>query len=204
MIHVCGLQGEAHKAIGQLSKGFRQRVGLAQTLIHDPDILILDEPTSGLDPIQIIEIRDLIKEIGKEKTVILSSHILPEVQATCGRIIIINQGKLVESGTPQELSDRAKGQETVYMSVRGPLADIREKIEQMEHVIDVHVPEEEMDEIADNGIHKLVVSVEKGKDIKEDLFQCVVKNKWALTELRSEGVTLEDVFKQLTTQEDTL
>ena len=110
----------------------------------------------------------------------------------------------MESGTPQELSDRAKGQETVYMSVRGPLADIREKIEKMEHVIDVQTPEEEEDEIAGNGIHRLIVSVEKGKDIKEDLFKCVVKNKWVLSELRSEGVTLEDVFKQLTTQEDTL
>ncbi|MBN2372638.1 ATP-binding cassette domain-containing protein [bacterium] len=204
MIQICGLQGEAHKAIGQLSKGYRQRVGLAQTLIHDPEILILDEPTSGLDPIQIIEIRDLIKKIGKEKTVILSSHILPEVQATCGRIIIINKGKLVESGTPQELSDRAKGQETVHMSVRGPLVDIRQKIEQMEHVINVHLPEGETEDVSEDGIHKLVISVEKGKDIKEDLFNCVVENKWSLTELRSEGVTLENVFKQLTTQEDIL
>lgn len=205
MIDICGLHGEAHKSIGQLSKGFRQRVGLAQTLIHDPEILILDEPTSGLDPIQIIEIRDLIKEIGKEKTVILSSHILPEVQATCGRIIIINQGKLVGSGTPEELAYQAKGQETVSMSVRGPLADIKEKISKIKYVIDIQAEEKET-EMYDDGkeIHKIIVKVNKGEEIKEDLFKCVVENGWTLSELWSKTITLEDVFKQLTTQEEAL
>lgn len=202
MIQVCGLQKEAHKIIGQLSKGYRQRVGLAQTLMHNPDILILDEPTTGLDPIQIIEIRDLIKEIGKEKTVILCSHILPEVQATCGRIIIINKGKLVEAGTPRELAERAKGQETVFMSIRGPLADILEKIGKMEHVIDVVTQEEvESDQPDDKNIHKIEIKSDKGKDIRESLFRCVVENGWSLTEMWAHTITLEDVFKQLTCQE---
>jgi ABC-2 type transport system ATP-binding protein len=203
MIQVCGLQKEVHKTVGQLSKGYRQRVGLAQTLIHNPDILILDEPTTGLDPIQIIEIRDLIKEIGKEKTVILCSHILPEVQATCGRIIIINKGKLVGSGTPRELAESAKGQETVFMSIRGPLTDILEKISKMEHVVDVNTQEEEeTDQPGDKNIHKIEIKSDKGKDIREDLFKCVVENGWSLTEMWAHIITLEDVFKQLTCQEE--
>ena len=117
MIDVCGIKKVIYREIGELSKGFRQRVGLAQTMIHDPDILILDEPTSGLDPNQIVEIRELIKEIGKEKTVILSTHILPEVQATCGRIIIINEGSIAGSGTPEELRSRAEGLETVETTI---------------------------------------------------------------------------------------
>ncbi|MGA1796836.1 MAG: ATP-binding cassette domain-containing protein [bacterium] len=205
MIRVCGLQRESHKYIGQLSKGYRQRVGLAQTLIHDPDILILDEPTTGLDPIQIIEIRELIKEIGKEKTVILCSHILSEVQATCGRIIIINKGRLVGSGTPEELADQAKGKETVFMSIRGPLPAILEIIGGMKHVVEVESLEPEgAEQAGDKEIHAIVVRANKGKDIKEDLFRCVVENGWSLSELRAESVTLEDAFKQLTCQEESV
>ncbi|MGA1844133.1 MAG: ATP-binding cassette domain-containing protein [bacterium] len=205
MIRICGLQRESHKYIGQLSKGYRQRVGLAQTLIHDPEILILDEPTTGLDPIQIIEIRELIKEIGKEKTVILCSHILSEVQATCGRIIIINKGKLVGSGTPGELADQAKGKETVFMSIRGPLPVIIETIGGMKHVVEVEsLAPEGTEQPGDNELHAIVVRTEKGKDIKEDLFRCVVENGWSLSELRAESITLEDVFKQLTCQEESV
>ena len=109
MVEVCGLEGEKHKTINELSKGYRQRVGLAQALIHDPDVLILDEPTTGLDPNQIVEIRELIKNIGREKTVILSSHILAEVEATCDRIMIINKGKIVADGSYEELRKHAAG-----------------------------------------------------------------------------------------------
>ena len=111
VIDICGLEGVIQKDIGELSKGYRQRVGLAQSLIHDPPILILDEPTSGLDPSQIIEIRNLIKNIGQEKLVLFSTHILPEVSATCSRILIINNGKIVANGTPEELSSQAEGEE---------------------------------------------------------------------------------------------
>ncbi len=111
MIRVTGLNAEKHKKIGELSKGFKQRVGLAQAMIHDPEILILDEPTSGLDPNQIVEIRKLIRELGQEKTVILSTHILPEVEATCDRILIINRGKIVADGSAENLRKQASGQE---------------------------------------------------------------------------------------------
>ena len=118
MVHVCGLNDEKHKKIGELSKGYRQRVGLAQAMIHDPEILILDEPTTGLDPNQIIEIRKLIRHIGKEKTVILSTHILPEVEATCDRILIINKGKIVADGTSETLRKQAQGNEMLRIEIQ--------------------------------------------------------------------------------------
>ena len=117
MVRLCGLEGEKHKNIAELSKGYKQRVGLAQALIHDPDVLILDEPTAGLDPNQIVEIRELIKKIGKEKTVILSSHILAEVEATCDRILIISKGKIVADGTAEELRKRAHGREILKVVI---------------------------------------------------------------------------------------
>src|SRR5579863_7058157 len=121
MIHICGLNAEKHKKIGELSKGYRQRVGLAQAMIHDPKVLILDEPTSGLDPNQIVEIRRLIKELGKEKTVILSSHILPEVEATCDRILIISKGKIVADGTSENLRRQSQGRELLRIRIEdGP------------------------------------------------------------------------------------
>ncbi|MCD4681153.1 MAG: ATP-binding cassette domain-containing protein, partial [Bacteroidales bacterium] len=117
MIEICGLEGEKHKKIGELSKGYQQRVGLAQALIHDPEVLILDEPTAGLDPNQIVEIRELIRKIGREKTVILSSHILAEVEATCDRIMIINKGKIVADGTSANLRKQAQGREILKISI---------------------------------------------------------------------------------------
>ena len=119
VIDICGLERVIQKDVGELSKGYRQRLGLAQSLIHDPPILIMDEPTSGLDPNQIIEIRNLIKEIGKEKMIIFSTHILPEVSATCSRILIINNGKIVANGSPESLADRAKGGQVVDITIRG-------------------------------------------------------------------------------------
>ena len=117
MIELCGLAREKHKNINELSKGFRQRVGLAQAMIHDPEVLILDEPTTGLDPNQIVEIRKLIKELGKQKTVILSSHILSEVEATCDRILIINRGRIVADGTSETLRSQADGQELLTVHI---------------------------------------------------------------------------------------
>src|SRR5438045_376651 len=117
MIRTCGLNAEKHKKIGELSKGYRQRVGLAQAMIHDPEILILDEPTTGLDPNQIVEIRKLIKELGREKTVILSTHILPEVEATCDRILIISKGKIVADGTSENLRKQSQGRELLRVRI---------------------------------------------------------------------------------------
>jgi ABC-2 type transport system ATP-binding protein len=132
MVDVCGLDREKHKKINELSKGYRQRVGLAQAMIHDPEILILDEPTTGLDPNQIVEIRELIKEIGKEKTVILSTHILPEVEATCDRILIINRGQIVADGTAESLRRQSQGKEVLVVSVEdGENAEVEAALQEV-------------------------------------------------------------------------
>ncbi len=199
VIELCGLQNELRKDIGQLSKGYRQRVGLAQALIHDPDILILDEPTIGLDPTQIIEIRELIKSIGKEKTIILSSHILPEVSATCDRIIIINQGEIVGSGKPEEMAARAKGGEITYITVRGPLTEVHEKLKAVPTVKEVVLCIDKGE-----GLNQFEIKSDIGVDLSEELFFLVTNNGWSLTELYKETANLEDIFLQLTTKEGSL
>jgi len=191
-LDLCGLEPILSKDIGELSKGFRQRLGLAQALIHDPDIMILDEPTIGLDPNQIIEIRNLIKSIGREKTVILSSHILPEVSATCDRVLIINRGEIVGSGTPGELAAMAKGGQAVHASIRGPLTDITAKLQALAGVREVSVTGE------DNGITRLTIKTDPGTDLCEEIFSLVSRNSWSLSELYRETITLEDVFRELT------
>lgn len=196
VVELCGLRNEIGKDIGELSKGFRQRVGLAQALIHDPDILILDEPTIGLDPTQIIEIRELIKKIGKEKTIILSSHILPEVSATCDRIIIIHRGEIVGSGTPEEMASKAKGGEIIHITIRGPLPEVQAKLESVEKIKEVKKVGEKED-----GLNQFEIKSEIGVDVSEELFSLVVHNGWSLTELHKEAVNLESIFLQLTTKE---
>ena len=197
VVELCGLEDVIQKDIGELSKGYRQRVGLAQSLIHDPPIMILDEPTSGLDPSQIIEIRNLIKDIGQEKLVLFSTHILPEVSATCTRILIINDGKIVANGTPAELAGQARGEEIVHISIRGPQAEIEAKLDALEFVsqwapIDVDT---------DDGVIGYRVTATQGSDAAEALFHVVVDNRWSLTELHQESVDLEDVFLNLTVRE---
>ena len=197
MIEACGLEPVINKRIGELSKGFCQRVGLAQTMIHDPDILILDEPTVGLDPNQILEIRELIKRIGEEKTVILSSHILPEVAATCKRIIIMNNGQIVGSGTPEEMSTRAKGGGVVNVVIRGPVEEIKEKLSSMEKVKDFKIKDSETD-----GLTRFEVISTGEEALNEELFRMVAANGWSLSELYRESLSLEDVFQQLTLKEN--
>ncbi|MGI9569170.1 MAG: ATP-binding cassette domain-containing protein, partial [Desulfobulbia bacterium] len=199
VIELCGLQSELRKDIGHLSKGYRQRVGLAQALIHDPDILILDEPTIGLDPTQIIEIRELIKTIGKEKTIILSSHILPEVSATCDRIIIINQGEIVGSGKPEEMAARAQGGEITYITVRGPLEAVHEKLKAVPKVQDVILCTDKGE-----GLNQFEIKSDLGVDLSEELFFLVTNNGWSLSELYKETANLEDIFLKLTTKEGSL
>jgi len=199
MVELCGLGPALTKNIGQLSKGFRQRVGLAQALIHEPDILVLDEPTTGLDPNQIIEIRSLIKEIGREKTIILSTHILPEVSATCDRVIIISQGKLVGSGTPDELSRRAGGSRGVTAVVRGNGADVEGGFKTLELAggVDFLGPEGEA--------LRYRVRARDGADLgrlAEAVSGMAALRGWALRELRPEAASLEDVFRELTTGEE--
>ena len=191
MIRVCGLNAEKHKKIGELSKGYRQRTGLAQALIHDPEILILDEPTTGLDPNQIVEIRELIKSIGKEKTVILSTHILPEVEATCDRILIINKGKIVADGTATTLRKQARGKQVLHVQIQD--ADTDTIFNQLRTL-----PSIAMVDILDAATNRFEVQSDQHTSPNREVFELCVKNKWALTELIPYETRLEDVFRDLT------
>lgn len=190
----CGLEEVLYKSIGQLSKGYRQRVGLAQSIIHDPDILVMDEPTAGLDPNQIVEIRSLIKELGREKTVILSTHILSEVQATCSRIVIINQGRLVADDTPEGLKADAAGRGVLNTTLKSASADVLEKTKAIAGVDSVRqMP-------GGNGEVSLRIETEGGRDIREDFYRLAVRENWIILEMASETRSLEDVFRKLTTE----
>ncbi|MES1158108.1 MAG: ATP-binding cassette domain-containing protein [Haliangium ochraceum] len=194
----CGLSDVAGKLVGELSKGFRQRLGLAQAILHNPDILVLDEPTSGLDPNQIVEIRQLIKELGKEKTVILSTHILPEVQATCTRILIISGGKLVADDTPEALRAREKGSRyRVVVQANGAAHEtIRDKLAGLGGVA-------RCEKIAtEAGAHAFALDGGTSGDLRSQIFRAAVDNHWPLLELVRESVSLEDVFRTLTTRDD--
>jgi ABC-2 type transport system ATP-binding protein len=196
MVDVCGLGEMKHKDIGQLSKGYRQRVGLAAALIHDPRVLILDEPTSGLDPNQIVEIRSLIQSIGKHKTVVLSTHILPEVQATCNRVIIINRGKIVADGPIADLQRNLKGGEKVLLELETP----QEQSFAMVAVQLKGIPSVELVTLIEerNGVKRMNVETSQAIDIRKQLFQLSVQRGWTVVELHREQTSLEDIFRQLT------
>ena len=182
---------EKHKKIGELSKGFRQRVGLAQAMIHDPAILILDEPTTGLDPNQIVEIRRLIRELGREKTVILCTHILPEVEATCDRILIINNGKIVADGTAESLRKQAKGQETLFVKIEDGDANIIFKALQGLSTV-------AMVDFADRNKNRFEVQSRPGCLSAREVFNLCVKQNWVMTEMAVSEAKLEDIFRELT------
>ncbi len=191
MVSICGLQGEKHKKIRELSKGYKQRVGLAQALIHDPDVLILDEPTTGLDPNQIVEIRELIRKIGKEKTVILSSHILAEVEATCDRILIINKGKIVADGTSADLRKQSQGREILKVTIEGGEAnEVYQAIQNIESVGLV--------DFISKSDNTFEVQSKPDLTSRKDIFKLCVDKGWYLTELTPTETKLEDVFRQLT------
>jgi ABC-2 type transport system ATP-binding protein len=196
MVDVCGLEAMVGRTIGTLSKGFKQRVGLAQTLIHDPEILILDEPTTGLDPSQIIEIRELIKQIGRERTVILSTHILPEVEVTCSRVLIISDGRIVASGTPQELQSVAGGETSVQVSIKGGGPEVLEKLGAIASARSVSRAG-----TAGGDYTTYILKAKDGGDIGEEVFRVAVENRWTLNELKRETLSLEDIFLRLTTKE---
>ncbi len=189
MISLCGLDREKHKKINELSKGYRQRVGLAQAMIHDPEILILDEPTTGLDPNQIVEIRKLIKEIGKEKTVILSTHILPEVEATCDRILIINRGRIVADGTAETLRKQSQGKEILTVTIE---EGVTEKIIASLNALST------VDHLKKLSNQRFEITSKKDLSSKREVFNCCVKNNWILTEMVASEKKLEDIFRNLT------
>ena len=196
MVDVCGLGEMKHKDIGQLSKGYRQRVGLAAAMIHDPKVLILDEPTSGLDPNQIAEIRNLIQNLGKEKTVVLSTHILPEVQATCNRVVIINRGRIVADGPIEDLQRSLHGGERIVLEVELPENDSFKTLSL--HVKSIPAVESVSLISEFDGTMKFSVATSQPVDIRKDLYQLCVQKRWGLLELHREQTSLEDIFRQLT------
>ena len=184
------------RIISKLSKGYKQRVGLAQALLNDPPVLILDEPTIGLDPKQIQEVRELIKELAGNHTVVLSTHILPEVEQTCHRVIIIDKGKIVAVDTPNNLRIQAQGAERVFIEVQGPGPEVISKLKATPGVVEVR-------KVAENdGRIRYQVEGELRKDIRSDLARVVVQSGWGLTELQSATMSLEDIFIKLTTAEE--
>jgi len=190
MIERCGLDREKHKNINELSKGYRQRVGLAQAMIHDPEVLILDEPTTGLDPNQIVEIRKLIKDLGKEKTVILSSHILSEVEATCDRILIINRGRIVADGTSDTLRSQSQGQELLKIHVEADPAKVETAVRGLPSVEKVMQ--------LDGKAGWFNVQSKPDLTSRKEIFDLCVQNKWYLMEMSGLETRLEDVFQKLT------
>ena len=195
-IERCGLAGVAHRIIGNLSKGYRQRVGLAQVLINDPPILILDEPTVGLDPEQIAEIRKLIKSLSRERTIFLSSHILPEVSMLCHRIIIIHQGKIIAEDTQDNLAARLRTASQFLIKVEGPPEEVRKGLEKIPGVVQV-----EEKEIVSEKIFVYLIRAGKDVDVAREISAVVFNNRWSLLELRQMEMDLEEIFLNLITQE---
>ena len=189
-------EGVRDTLIGKLSKGYRQRVGLAQALIHNPEVLVLDEPTSGLDPKQIIEVRRLIRSLAGEHTIILSTHILPEVSGTCGRVIIINEGRIEASDTPENLTAQLQGAEAIVVDVEGPESDVRARIEGQQGVRQVELQE------ARDGRCVWRVEVEKDESMPRRLADAVVNSGWGLYSMQPLRLSLEDIFLKLTSQEE--
>ena len=188
-----GLGPVQRRLIGNLSRGYRQRVGLAQALIHDPPVLILDEPTVGLDPKQIIEIRELIKSLAGSHSVILSTHILPEATAVCQRVVIISGGRIVAEDSPDRLSTRLRHSEKIALTLMRSPADAEARLRQVDGVLHVH---------ANGPAGHFLLESQLGKDIREDLARLAVTNDWGLVELKLISMTLEDVFLKLTRDED--
>jgi ABC-2 type transport system ATP-binding protein len=185
----------AERHCAKLSKGYRQRVGLAQAIIHNPDVLVLDEPTAGLDPKQIIETRQLIRELAGTHTIVLSTHILPEVSQTCQRVVIINKGRVVAVDTPANLTARLRGSETMFLQVAGPADQVHSALASLPGVTRVAATN------VKDGQLDVEVDSERGRDVRRDLAAAVVGHGWGLLELRPMRMSLEDIFLSLTTEE---
>jgi len=190
---MCGINEVMHRPISELSKGYKQRVGLAHAMMNDPEILVLDEPTSGLDPNQIVEIRDIIKRIGREKTVILSTHILSEAEATCDRIVIINKGKIVADGTTAELKREAGSDYILQVSLQySEFEDIKKNLQTIPEINDVILTNSK------DGIIDFHIACSGEKDVRPDVYEIIKNNNWPLLEFYRETRTLETTFRELT------
>ncbi len=196
VVRECGLQGVVHRTIGNCSKGYKQRIGLAAAMIHDPKILILDEPVTGLDPNQIVEIRGLIKKLGKEKLVLMSSHILQEIQATVDRIIIIDEGKIVADGTSDELISGAQGMTQLHLEISNTEENV---IQEMKTAI----PGVELKNVSkNNDVYNIQIEYPIDTDPRKDIFNYAVENSCVITEMRVTEKNLEDIFRNLTGRVD--
>lgn len=196
VLEILDLSDMGRRLVGHLSLGYRQRVGLAQALLHDPDVLILDEPTRGLDPKQIIEIRKLIKSLAGRKTIVLSTHILPEVSSTCDHVVIIDKGQVVAADTVDGLSQRLAGGKTLEVEVKGPSAEVEKAFLKTSGIAAVKMMTKEA-----RGLSRFEIVTDGTLEAREAVFQTVVKNKWVLTQLTPVGLSLEEVFLRLTTKE---
>ncbi|MGA2220724.1 MAG: ABC transporter ATP-binding protein [Verrucomicrobiia bacterium] len=196
VLQMCGLTDVRNRVIGHLSKGYRQRVGMADALLAEPDLLVLDEPTIGLDPVQIRQVRQLIKDLGKRHTILLSSHILPEVEMTCNRVIIIHRGRILASDTPDNLVKTLHAGGLVRVEVRAPGAEVQVKLRSVDGVESVEV------EAGNDGFVRVTIQPKAGADPREAIFKVVAANGWTLRELSRTRTTLEDIFVQITSEED--
>lgn len=190
----CGLEKVRGRIIGHLSKGFKQRVGLAQALLNNPPVLILDEPTIGLDPAQVVEIRTLIRSLGQERTIILSSHILPEVSQICQRVIIINRGRIVAVDTVSNLTSQIQTSRKIHLTIQGPREEIIKALTDQPGVL-------KAEDKSDESPGKYLVEMDKDQDIRADLARSVIEKGWGLLEMRSQELSLEEVFVQIVTEE---
>lgn len=192
VVDVCHLEKYVDVLIGKLSKGFRQRVGVAQAIIHDPEVLILDEPTIGIDPIQVSMTRQLIKELGKERTILISTHILPEASMTCDRVVIINEGKIVAEDRIENLSSLISGSKRIRLEVKGPVEKITECLRKVKGIRAVSF----------QGSDYIVECIE-GQDPRQEIMKAVIQGGWTLLSLEAIEMSLEDIFLRLTTEEET-
>jgi ABC-2 type transport system ATP-binding protein len=196
VLQLCGLTDVRTRIIGNLSKGYRQRVGLADALLAEPDLLILDEPTIGLDPVQIRQVRQLIKDLGRRHTILLSSHILPEVEMTCNRVIIIHHGRILASDTPDNLRQTLHAGGLIRVEVRGPASEVEVRLRALNGIDSLEVRQGEDDYLY------LTIQPRAGTDPREAIYKAVVSNGWSLRELSKTRTTLEDIFVQITHEED--
>jgi len=196
VIGICNIEDYRSTHIGKLSKGFRQRVGIAQAILHEPDVLILDEPTIGIDPIQVVETRELIRGLGGEHTVVVSTHILPEVSTICGRVIIIHEGRIVAVDTPDNLASRLRGSERILLDVRGRRQEVTRIVEGVEGVTGVEVTP-----AAGRGYSSYLVEAQQGVEVRSDIAVAIVEAELELLRLEAVGMSLEEIFLRLTVEE---
>ena len=195
VIDVCRLDDYRSSLIAKLSKGFRQRVGIAQAILHEPDVLVLDEPTIGIDPIQVVETRSLIKNLGNQQTVVLSSHILPEVSMICERVLIIHEGRIVAEDTPANLAERLQGTDLLEVEIGGPPEEVTPAIREIEGVASVRHRS-----LANREVY--TVRLLQGAEVRDDISRAVIARGWSLLSMQSVGMTLEEIFLRLTTDEE--